>query len=282
MTAWQPSPLRLDLDATDRRLPVLALHCAASSGRQWQGLSDYLRGHYRVIAPDLPKHVDAGLRAARDIRDIAETLLEPLASFGEPVHIVGHAHGAAVALELALSRPGIVRSLTLIEPSTFHLLRAGDPTDQMVFDELVTLAEQMAGCLAAAKPTTAMRAYIDFWYGAGAWSRTSSALRDHFTLQADQVVMNLAALLAESWPVSRCRWLACPTLAVMALESPVAGLRTTEIVAEAIPGARLVMIPDAGHMVPLTDPHILDPLIASHLKSADRMETKRPSWRRAA
>lgn len=279
MMAWQPDTSRLELNPADRRLPVLALHEAASSRQQWDGLSDYLRGHYRVIAPDLPKHVDAGLRTARDIHNIAEALLEPLASHGEPMHIVGHAHGAAVALEIALSRPALVRSLTLIEPSTFHLLRAGD---MAAFDELVRLAEQMAECLAAAKPAAAMRTYVDFWYGAGAWSRTSSTLQDHFILQAEQVVTSLAASLAESWTISRCKRLTCPTLAVMALESPVAGLRATEIVSEAIPGARLVMIPDAGHMMPLTDPHILDPLIASHLRSVDRVETKRPPWRSAA
>jgi hypothetical protein len=32
------------------------------------------------------------------------------------------------------------------------------------------------------------------------------------------------------------------------------------------------MIPEAGHMAPLTDPHVIDPLIAAHLKFVDRLQ----------
>ncbi len=278
MKTGQTDRFAIELDPEDTRLPVLALHDAASSGRQWQGLSNYLRGRYQLIAPDLPGHVDVGLRATNDIRDVAELLIGALVTVAGPIHIVGHGHGAAVALEIALSRPTLVRSLTLVEPASFHLLCADDPADRMLFSELVDLAERMAAAIAAMRPTDAMQAYIDFWHGAGAWSRTGRSLRACLTRQVDQVVTNLAASLAEYWPLSRCRRVSCPTLAVMALESPAASLRATELVAGAILGARLVMIPDAGHMAPLTDPHILDPLIGSHLKSVDRIETKRPEW----
>lgn len=281
MITGQPDRFAFEPISRDPRLPVLALHDGASSGRQWQGLSNYLRGRYQLIAPDLPEHVDVGLRTANDVHDIAQLLIGKLAPHTVPIHIVGHGHGAAVALEIALSRPTLVRSLTLIEPTCFHLLLADDPADRMLFSELVDLADRMAASIAAIRPTDAIQAYIDFWYGAGAWSRTSSGLRAYLASQAEQVAMTLAASLAEYWPLSRCRRVSCPTLAVMALESPAASLRVTELVAEAIIGARLVMILGAGHMAPLTDPHILDPLIGSHLKSVDHIETMQPSWLRA-
>ena len=34
--------------------PVVALHGSASNAKQWRGLMDYLKGRFRVIAPDLP------------------------------------------------------------------------------------------------------------------------------------------------------------------------------------------------------------------------------------
>jgi lipase len=265
----------------DSRQPVLALHAAAGSGRQWQGLSDYLRGRYRVIAPDLPGYGSARWFAARDIEDVADRIVRTI-GIGEPMHVVGHAHGAAVALELAMTRPDLVRSLSLIEPAVFHLLRTGSASDQALFGELASLAEWMAASVAADNPTAGMRAYVDYWYGPGAWYQTSSGLRESLTRQTERVALDLAASLAETWPATQCSGLDCPTLAVMALESPTASLRVTEIVADAIPGARLLMVPDAGYMAPLTDPHIIDPLIGGHLRSVDRSEPELSSWDRAA
>ena len=37
-----------------------------------------------------------------------------------------------------------------------------------------------------------------------------------------------------------------------------------------IDGAELRLVPDAGHLAPLTDPHIVDPMVAAHLVAADR------------
>ncbi len=265
------------LAVADRRTPVLALHGSASTGSLWQGLSDYLRGRYRVTAPDLPDVAGAG--SAAEARTI-----EVLELGNEPVHIVGHAHGAAIALEIALSRPELVRSLTLIEPTVFHLLCEGDRSDLRLLAELFALSDRMDSLMEAGDVTAGMRHYTDFWHGGGAWQRTSLGLRSDLAQRARRTASDLSADLAEAWPMMRLAEIDCPTLVAMALESPVASLRVAEMTAEAIPGARLAMIADAGHMSPLTDPHIVDPLIGGHLKSADsvRSGAMRPSHHRYA
>jgi len=187
----------------------------------------------------------------------------------EPMHLVGHGHGAAVALEIALVQPDLVKSLTLIEPALFHLLRDGAPSDLTLFAELAGMAEKLAATANAADPSAGMPAYVDFWHGAGAWRRTSAGLRREFGRHAEQASRDLTAALAQTWPADRCHVLHCPTLAVMALDSPFLSLRVTEMVAQAIPGARLAMVPDAGHMALLTAPHIVNPMIAAHLRAAD-------------
>ena len=113
----------------------------------------------------------------------------------------------------------------------------------------------------------ATRRLVDYWNGRGAWARTSERLREF-----------LLACLPQTMPTSRrsarCRagrtipGIACPTLVVMGLDLPLPSLRVTELVARAIPGAELAIVPDAGHMLPLTDPHLLDPMIARHLMRA--------------
>jgi len=282
MTAREIDRTGLDLVKAHSRPLVLALHASASSGAQWNSLADYLRGLYQVNAPDLPGYGNARLRPARDVADIADRIVGTTPVGDGSVHVVGHSLGAAVALEIAMSRPDRVRSLTLIEPMLFHLLRDGDASDPALFGELSHLADRMAASVAAKDPAAGMRAYVDFWHGAGAWRRTGAGLRERLARQTEQVALDLATSLAQTRPARAYNELRCPTLLVMGLESPVASLRVTEMIAETIPGARLMMVGDAGHMVPLTDPHIIDPLIGMHLESADRLGRRLPPWPRAA
>lgn len=278
----------IDLDRAARgpvvansRTPVLALHAAASSGEQWKGLADYLRGRYKVMAPDLPGYGSARLLRSRSPGDTAGQLAEAVVQ-DAPLHIVGHSLGAAVALELAISRPHLVRSLTLIEPMLFHLLRDGERSDRALHGELVRLADRMLTAVAANDNASGMQAYVDFWYGSGAWRRTGDNLKARLTRLTSRVAADLTASLARTGGASFYGELRCPTLLVKGLQSPIASLRVTEMAAQAIPGARLIMIADTGHMAPLTDPHIIDPLIGAHLSSVDRFGNGRPFLYRAA
>lgn len=265
----------------DTRTPVLALHAAASSGEQWQGLTDYLRGRYKVIAPDLPGYGRARLLQSRSARDIAEQLARAVAR-DAPLHIVGHSLGAAVGLELATSHPHLVRSLTLIEPMLFHLLQEGDPSDRTLHGELVRLADRMLSSAAANDNAVGMQSYIDFFYGTGAWRQTGDSLKERLARLTSRVAMDLTASLAATGGASAFREVRCPTLLVTGLQSPIASLRTSEMAAQAIPHARLMMLADAGHMAPLTDPHIVDPLIGRHLSSVETFGSSRPFLYRAA
>ena len=262
---------RLEVLEADFRPPVLALQDVASTGQQWPGPSNYLRSCYRVHAPCL----DAG------IGQIVRSIIAALANNDTPMHVISHLHSAAIAMEVAMSRPDLVRSLTLIEPAVFHLLRDGDPNDLALFDDVVALSEYIDDAVAADEPAVAMRGYVDFWHGQGAWEKSSAALRHKLASQAAHIASDLATSLARSWLLADCSRLACPTLAVMALESPIASLRVTEMVAEVIPGARLVMVPDARHMAPLTDFHLIDPLIAAHMRAADQSRPDLQAWQTA-
>lgn len=272
MTASAFEPIALHPLVADPHPPVLALHASASSGAQWQGLADYLRGRYRVIAPDLPGYGVARLHRSRNFADIADRVVGAMLGTSLSMHVVGHGLGAAVALEIAAARPDLVRSLTLIEPMAFHLLRHGDNSDLELFSQLSDLAGRMITSVATGRPNEAMQAYVDFWYGDGAWNRTSASLRNSLARQAERAAQDLVASLVLARSATDWRRIRCPMLVVMGLESPVASLRVAEMVAEAIPAARLMMISDAGHMAPLTDPHIIDPMIGVHLRTVDGLE----------
>ena len=72
--------------------------------------------------------------------------------FLEPgTHLVGHSYGGVIALVAAARRPELVRSLTVIEPPAFGLVR-GHPA----VEELVERAPEAVG-----DPETYLRAFLD-------------------------------------------------------------------------------------------------------------------------
>ena len=60
-----------------------------------------------------------------------------------PIHLVGHSYGGGVALRFALSFPERLRSLTLIEPSCFHLLKTAT-VDAHLLDEIRAVADAVS------------------------------------------------------------------------------------------------------------------------------------------
>ncbi|WP_083976358.1 alpha/beta fold hydrolase [Kitasatospora azatica] len=100
--------------------PVLLVHGNVSAGAFWHSTMLELPERYRPIAPDLrgfgatdPLPVDA-TRGLRDYSDDLAALTEAL-RLG-PVHLVGWSLGGGVVLQYLRDRPGLVRSVTLLNP----------------------------------------------------------------------------------------------------------------------------------------------------------------------
>lgn len=254
--------------------PVLALHSSGASGLQWKNLNDHLRGRYRMIAPDLPGYGATPAwpgTGAASVEAEARNIARLIRAAGEPVHLVGHSWGGALAIKIAMALPEWTRSLTLIEPAIFHLLRdAENGADRALFAEIAALAGIVSASAADGHAEQGMARFIDYWNGDDAWANTNPRLRNALRGQLGPVINNFAAGFNETWALSAARAITCPTLMVMGMESVPLAQRVTEMLAETIPSSRLAMIPGAGHMAPLTDPHIVDPLIGSHLKRSDR------------
>ncbi len=270
MTSQHPLQSSLHVRARGTGDPVVALHGSASSGAQWRSLVGYLEGRFRVFTPDLPGYGGSWRTATTGLGGDARAVAGLLDRIGRPVHLVGHSWGGAVALKLAAERPEAVRSLTVIEPAAFHLLRAGGPADRRLHAEVMSLGAALDPDAGPARRIAAMRLVIDYWNGAGAWGRTSAGLRAFLLGCHDRIGAEFRAIEREAGGIADLERIPCPTLAVMGLESPVASLRVTEIVAGAVPRAVLRMVADAGHLLPLTDPHVVDPMIGAHIVAAGR------------
>src|ERR1700720_2774206 len=97
-------------------VPVLLLHGFGADLNTWMFTQPALADERQVIALDLPGHggstKEVGSGNAGHLTDAVESAAGALGI--ERVHLVGHSMGGAVAASLALRRPGLVATLTLI------------------------------------------------------------------------------------------------------------------------------------------------------------------------
>jgi len=147
--------------------PVVLLHCSGSSGAQWRPLAAALGKRYQVFAPDLIGYgasrpwVGGEFSLARE----AAAVRSLIGHLDETVHLVGHSYGGAVALNIARTRPELLRSLTLVEPSAFHLLRGGDATDLAALREITAVPFDARAALAAGDDCGGFGRFVDYWSG---------------------------------------------------------------------------------------------------------------------
>jgi pimeloyl-ACP methyl ester carboxylesterase len=114
-----------------------------------------------------------------------------------------------------------------------------------------------------------MAHFVDYWNGAGAWLRLGVEQRARLTPQLGAVLSNFAAGFADATALDACAALTCPVQLVMGLQSKAPAQRVTELIAEAIPQARLTLVGDAGHMAPVTHPGVVNAIIERHLAQAE-------------
>lgn len=214
-----------------------------------------LAAHHRVRAVN-PRGIgasDTGGDAPVTPRSVAE---DAAALLTGPTHVIGASFGAAAAVELALARPELVRSLVLITPSLAPHAR------------LFAVLDAWTRLVADAPADTVAAAMLP-------WLFSGRFLAD--PVQAERTARGFAAMTRRT-PASTLRryaeglrrWaspdlggVAAPTLVIAAEDDLLTP--DAEAVAEAIPGASLVVVKDAGHALALEDPEEVTRAILEHL-----------------
>ncbi|HMB48534.1 MAG TPA: hypothetical protein VKN63_09690, partial [Afifellaceae bacterium] len=110
---------------------------------------------------------------------------------------------------------------------------------------------------------------VNFWNGPRYWTTLPADRRIRLAAQCGQVADDFAATIGETWPLADARKLAMPVLLMMGLQSQPVALRITEMLAETISGARLIVVPYGGHMAPVTHAAIVNSAIARHVRMAE-------------
>jgi pimeloyl-ACP methyl ester carboxylesterase len=263
MTAPARPILRNAILAAGAGAPVLLLHGSVSSAAMWTPVIDVLKPRFRTIAPDLigygrtdpwPDGHDFSL-------DDEVRLILPLVKH-EPVHVVAHSYGGAVALQLARSGDVAIRSLTLIEPVAFYALRSAG--ESQAWSEAEAFGTTFAARIAAGETEAAMRAFVDYWSIAGTWDAMDEAGRAQMRRAAPKIVLDFQATFADPGPDS-FRALRCPVRLVTGDKSPLPVRRIAAVLAQRLPSAILDVVAGANHLLPSTHHRELSALLLKGL-----------------
>ena len=264
---------------------VVLLHCSASSGAQWRKMSAQMADRFHVVAPDLYGYGKTGPwpgHGPLTLADEAALVAEALSEVNGPVHLVGHSYGGAVALQFALMHPERLRSLTLIEPVVFYLLRHGGLMERALFDEVRALADTISQAVLRGDTHAGMARFVEFWNGTGAWAEIKAETRAALAKQIGKVAMDFSATTGAPTPLSAVRNLRVPTLVLCGQDSPMASFAIANMLAEMVTSAELRMVAEAGHMMPLTHPDAVRAAIVEHVGTADERTAGTRPWPRAA
>lgn len=251
---------------TDER--VVLVPCSASTSRQWRALEQGLVD-FRPVPLDLRGHGEAQRWHGAGPFGLSEeaAAIGRACPDGAPFHLVGHSYGGGVALWFALRFPRRIASLTLIEPSCFHLLKALPQGEAHLLDEIRAIADAVNHGVITGDYRRGIRTFIDYWGGKGSWESLSEPKKARFAELAVHVAHHFWSLIEEATPLEAYRRLSVPTLIVSGTRSPAPSRAITRLLADALPRAQHRTVANAGHMSPITHAAEVNALILDHLRS---------------
>lgn len=239
--------------------PLLFIHGLGSSGRDWEPQLPHFAQYYQVITVDIRGHGRSGkpvgpYSVAQFAEDVA-ALMEALAI--APAHVVGISMGGMIAFQLAVNHPTLIRTLTIVNSGPELVVRTWKERLQVWQRFLIVrlLGMRKMGEVLSKRllpqPVHAetRRIFVERWA-----ENDPRAYRDA-----------MSALVG--WSVSdKIGTLTMPIL-VIAADQDYTPVAAKEAYIARLPTAKLVVVPDSHHALPVEHPEAFNKVLDTFLAS---------------
>jgi pimeloyl-ACP methyl ester carboxylesterase len=227
----------------DPNLPaIVLLHGAGFDHTTWALHTRWFAHHgFAVLAPDLPGHGRSSGKPLPTIADMADWTAALIAASGATkAKLVGHSMGSLIALETAARHPAKVSGLSLIGTAATmtvgpDLLRAAEANDQAAIDMVsiwgLGFQAELGGSLAP-----------------GLWMH-SGAQRVLERCRPGVLFNDLAACNAYQGALAAAATITVPTTLILGERDMMTPAKAGKALAAAIPHAKTIVLPGAGHMM---------------------------------
>jgi len=246
---------------------LVCLHASGSSSRQWSRLAARIDPHTDVFAPDFHGHGGAPIwnqDRALTLRDEALRVMRGLTGSNQPIHLIGHSYGGAVALYIGLMVPARVASITLYEPVPFATLFAYNAHDPAAV-EVRILADGIDRSLCNGFIQAAAERFVTYWSGNDAWNRLSGLQRTMIASRMPSIDRHFKALAADTTTLKDYERLSIPVLLMAGARTKPSTRRLTELLAHALPASDVEIFDELDHMGPVTSPEIVNDRIEAFI-----------------
>lgn len=235
----------------DKSLPaVIFIHGAGFDHSTWALHTRWFAHHgYAVLAPNLPGHgrsTGPSLGSIAEMADWTAALLD--AAGAAKAHLVGHSMGSLISLETAARHPDRVSALSLIGTAATmtvgpDLLKAAEANDQDALDMVsiwgLGFNAELGGSLAPG-----------LWMHGGAQAVLKAC-------EPGVLFRDLSACNAYANALAAAASVKVPTTLILGERDVMTPLKAGKALAAAIPHAKTVVVPGAGHMIMAERPDAL-------------------------
>lgn len=249
--------ISLHYEVTGAGPPLLLLHGLGSSMRDWTRQVAYFRHHYRVVTVDLRGHGQSSKPPGPyRMTDFAQDVASLITALDlAPAHVVGLSMGGMIGFQLAVDRPDLLRTLTVVNSvpampnrgfrnrlwwlvrwgfvRLFSMRTVGWALGWLLFPDRRSLRRELARRWAQ----NDKRAYLASMKAIAGWS--------------------VRARLPE---------ITCPTL-VLTADHDYTSVDHKRAYTARIPDARVEVIPDTRHALPVEQPEAFNETLLRFLKA---------------
>jgi pimeloyl-ACP methyl ester carboxylesterase len=229
---------------------VVLLHGAGFDHTAWALHSRWFAHHgFAVLAPDLPGHGWSQGPALCSIGEMADWTIALLDAVGaQKARLIGHSMGSLIALDAAARHGERVTALSLIGTAAVmtvgpDLLKAAEADDQAAIDMVsiwgLGFSAELGGSLAPG-----------LWMHGGA----QAVLK---TCEPGVLFKDLSACNSYGNALSAAATVKVPTTLILGEQDMMTPAKAGKALAAAIPHAKTVVVPGAGHMIMAERPDAL-------------------------